>query len=269
MNKLILNIQGKEETIDVPANLKEITPEMYLKILPFLNEITPLNDYDRLVQILAILLKLDKNFRLKYEILKLDKDEEKRLQLYKLTFFLFEPSTHNVFQTLQIKGKKYYSVADQLENMSVNEFLFANRYFENYRISQDANYLDLFMACIFRRKDPKKNEKSHHFDGDLRVKFNENILEKQAVLFKNVSIHIKNAVLLFFVNCLQNFSSNIFPDVFAKGDEKSKTTWFDVVNYLSKQPKDFKENASLSLPELLMFLNKEALLDKKNTPVLT
>jgi hypothetical protein len=217
------------------------------------------------VQILAILLKLDKNFRLRYEILKLDKnekDEEKRLQLYKLTFYLFEPSTHNVFQTLQIKGKKYYSVADQLENMTVNEFLFANRYFENYRISQDANDLDLFMACIFRRKDPNKNEKSHHFDGDLRVKFNENILEKQAVLFKNVSAHIKNAVLLFFVNCLHNFAT-IFPNVFATGEEKSKT-WFDVVNYLSKQPKDFKENASLSLPELLMFLNKEALLNAKN-----
>lgn len=256
MNKVIF--QGKEYL--VPASLQEISPSVYKRCLPFL--MSNLSEIDKKVKCLEQILNLDKNWRLKIYLTSKIENAKENLKEYtdilKLVDFLFVPENFvfNVFKYLQIKGKKYYSVADRLENMKVREFIFAENYLRAYLDSSSDNDLNLFVACLYRRADQRKNPKSDNFDGDIRVEFNENVLENHAKNFIKINRNVKLAILLFFVESMNLFKKS-YPLVFGGESAQSTDTWLDVIMNICEKVTELPSYTNTNLHDFLLFINQK------------
>ena len=262
MNKIIF----RQKHYLIPASLQEISTETYIKCLPSLlrweADTNLLNRIELQVLCLEQLLDLNKNWALKvYLTSQMEKTKENTLQhseILSLANFLFESKykVYNVFKILKIKGKKYFSVADRLENMKVREFIFAENYLRSYLQSQSDKDLNLFMACLYRKADSNKNPKSHKFDGDIRVNFNENILEIEAEKFSKIHRNIKLSALNFFVESMNLFKTD-YPLIFSENGNKGSDSWLDVIVNLCEKVTEIPAYTDTNLHDFLLFINKK------------
>lgn len=105
--------------------------------------------------------------------------------------------------------RKYYGPSSMLYNMSFGEWIQVDIYMQHYRATKEMKYLELATAAMYRRKDRKKIG-SIDFDGDIRVRFNEHLVEKHAKKFRGIPSDKLMAISIFFNGCISALS-NRFP----------------------------------------------------------
>jgi len=152
------------------------------------------------------------------------------------------------FKLLLVNFKKYYGPADELDNLTFGELMFADENFRRYQKTKDIRYIDQLIAILYRRRGTKE-----HFSltGDVREPFNKAHIERNAKLFKYLKDEIKQAILINYIGC-RSIMAEPFGFVFQKIDEDDETdkpatngSWLDVAIQLAR-----KEQALGNLLEL-------------------
>lgn len=189
-------------------------------------------------------------------LLSLVNHEESNVNILSLVNFLFESNklTLNKFPIIKIGWfKKLYGPADQLSNITINEFSFAINFYNNYNKTNNEEYLDNFIACLYRPL--QQNWKD---TGDIRKPFNPFTYEQHLPLAVKMQFAYKQAILLYFTGCLELWAKQ-FVFVFSRIDSEKSTqsnqTFLDIILKISgtkfgnfNQTKD--ENAYIVLMEL-------------------
>jgi hypothetical protein len=103
---------------------------------------------------------------------------------------------------IRILGFKYIGPSDMLWNMTFGEWLQVDIYMQHYSRTKERKYLQLAVACMYRRED-KKKQRSNSYDGDPRRAFNEYLVEKQSLKFKWVPMDTLRAVSIFFSGSME------------------------------------------------------------------
>jgi hypothetical protein len=120
----------------------------------------------------------------------------------------------NHFPQVEVNGKKYYGPADKLVNLRFNEFIHADSLYHQFISTSDNKYLDKFLSCLWRVKDPLISKDSPAYRGDLRIAFNPYILESQGGTMTFLTERIKLGCFLFYVGA-RNYISGVFPNLFS------------------------------------------------------
>jgi hypothetical protein len=159
--------------------------------------------------------------------------EKADLNLLDLTNFIFEKNDLTINHFPYFKTglfQKLYGPNSKLTNISINEFSFLLNYYNLYNKTQNEEYLDNFIACMYRPLDS-----NYLSTGDKRIPFNPFLISNHANAIKKLSIPEKQALLLFFIGCLEFFAKS-FPLVFERSSNENtntNTTFLDIIIKIS------------------------------------
>jgi len=95
--------------------------------------------------------------------------------------------------------KKYYGPSEELNNMTLAEFHFAEQYYSQLK-GENYDALPYLIATIYRQSKPGYN-KSLDTDGDVRQKFNSNVVEYHAKKISKWPKAVQYAILIFYDSC--------------------------------------------------------------------
>lgn len=159
------------------------------------------------------------------------------------------------------KYKGFFGASDMLEKTTVNEYARADQHFRAFIKNQQPKDLDMFTACFYRK--PKKflflKKKSPNYDGDPRVKFNPNLLERNAKRIKKFPLKLKFATMIFFMGVKTQFMK-FFPEIFPKNQPKEgkKNSWADTKIDLAEAKifGDINSTGETYIITALAYLNK-------------
>lgn len=230
---------GKTIKVSFPENWNDLSPKQLLYIANLwqawqlmLKEGISLQSAKAMLFIRLAKFKNRSEKRALLKMLSSADFEELDFNPLSLVNFIFETNnlTKNNFKEIRTTiFTKLYGPNDKLSNISINELSFAINYYNQYNSTGNIEYLNLFIACLYRPKneDYKKT-------GDIRKPF---ILETISMHLKQVekmSADKKQAVYLFFVGCM-DFLSHPFPLVFSRAKEavSSNQTFLDVILKIS------------------------------------
>lgn len=230
MKKLTL---GKE-IIDIPESWNDLTAEQLLYISRVTYDQMNINvfKFNLFRNITGIQVKKHRLFiggaycyRISYKkkIYVIDL-EELTMLMEELFRFIFKTQTRNreehtfidsnlVKQLLPVikhRFRKYYGPADGLSNIVFEEYISAVCSYHRYTKTQDTKHIDMLIATLYRRGRDKKEAE---LAGDTRLPFNDNVVEKQSLRFKNLDAAVKTAIMYFFSGSIENLK-RLFPAVF-------------------------------------------------------
>lgn len=156
-------------------------------------------------------------------------NEEITLTKRKLSFLLKESTlTNNPLPKFKIFFKNFYGPENNLYNITLHEFIFAETNFISFSTSKQIKYLNNLIATLWRPEIENYKPKSVNFKGDRREKFNDHILFYRAKKIKYLKLYKKMAIFTFYSGS-RIALQNEFPRIFSVSTEKKKT------NNLSKQ----------------------------------
>ena len=239
---------GKKE-YHVPASWDELTAsQVYLIAADFFGAKKIDDAQIRLIMTIIpanIFSQLDAVIR--YEILQL-LDWLPNVKLKKNLF----PSFHGL-----------YGPSDELANVTVLEYATADSYFHAFIETQDIKFLDLMVACFYRKPKLKPKEaKPLDWDGDYRQKFNANLVEEIAEKhIKKLSVIFKQVVFLFFVGCKAKLVEDYSVLFQRSGDSSSSAGngWADTIIDLGEAGLfgDLEKSATTYIHTAFMYFQKK------------
>lgn len=138
-------------------------------------------------------------------------------ELMPFTNFVFEtaPPPNNRFPKLKLRKKKCFAPADDLSNIGFGEWCFAYQFYTYFIKTGEIEFLNRLIATLYRPTDPEQTPNSPDFKGDIRLPFNENLIESQAKAVADVSERIKTAILGWLrvtFSSIQDSRPNAFPE---------------------------------------------------------
>lgn len=230
-----LNKSAIKFDIEIPSAWNELDKHQFATIIQVLH-FRKADPYTISVSLLALLFG-QKNFHVLSGL-----PDELLTELVPLTNFLIEekPPVQNYWPTINIKKKRHVAPADDLSNFSFGEWCFAFELYNYYRLTNDHHSLNKLIAVIYRPLDPNVKEGSSNYIGDLREKFNENLIEKRAQQVQGIEEKIKLAIVAWFSVALAEVIEDR-PHVFPKkqGEQKAEEssgsdsrTWLTVFREL-------------------------------------
>ncbi|MFZ4412927.1 MAG: hypothetical protein ACOYOV_07575 [Bacteroidales bacterium] len=114
------------------------------------------------------------------------------------------------------------------------EFAFADTYFKNYQETMDESFLDKCIVSLMRAHDLNSDDTSQNWNGDYRIKFNENMIEFNAKRIALLPVQVKQAFVWNY-NIFRNYLERSFIWVFQKGGNDSKNTgWEKIIGSMCK-----------------------------------
>lgn len=235
MRKLAGHYENVQFDIEVPGTWAELDKHQFSSIIQVLH-FRKADPYTISVSLLALLFGV-KNFHILSGI-----GDEYLTELVPLTNFLIEekPPVFNHWPEIKVKKKIHAAPVDDLSNLGFGEWCFAYECYNYYRLTDDPSALNKLIAVIYRPLDPLSKKDSPDFKGDIREKFNSNLIEKRAQLLRGVDEKIKLAILAWFSVALAEVIEEL-PNVFPKreGDSESEAptgddgrTWLSVFSDL-------------------------------------
>jgi len=108
-----------------------------------------------------------------------------------------------------LKKKLWYGPTDNLTNLIFCEWIHSENEFARFIKSGNENYLNRLVAVLYREKSF-----TNEYNGDVRKKFNDFLIDKNAGIAKRIPLSKRIAILLFYSGCRQALIK-IFPDVFS------------------------------------------------------
>lgn len=205
----------KDFSFKVAENWQELQPMQFARILQLLTY-QKADPYTLRASFISILCGHE-NFPV---IAALDEDD--LTGMLPLIDFIFNtrPQVCNKFQTINLNKKKCLAPAEDLSNIGFGEWCFAYQFYQLYYEFGNEAYLNQLIACLYRPADPAQTEENPDFTGDSRLKFNENLIAKNAKSVEAVEMHIKHAILVWFSTALLSVMDDR-PHVFPPADPKA------------------------------------------------
>jgi hypothetical protein len=162
----------------------------------------------------------------KIEIVKYveDMNEDEVLQMSRLVNFIFENCTltNQLIPVVKNYFKVLYGPSAKLSNLTFGEFIFTEKYFENYFKNKKPIDLIKLATVIYRPVVSNKNKARVPFDGSFD--FNAHV----KLIKKIVSIGELNAIFLMYLGCHKALEKS-YPTVF--GGNGSKKGGKNIANY--------------------------------------
>jgi hypothetical protein len=109
--------------------------------------------------------------------------------------------TRNNFPVFQILWKRFVGPSNCCYNISVMEFLMAERMIDAFHKTSQLKYLRLLCAILYRQQRRPYRPYSSKYNGDRREPFNDYTFEKRERWFRLLSISKLFAVYVFFTGC--------------------------------------------------------------------
>lgn len=154
---------------------------------------------------------------------------------------------------------------DLLTNLCFEEWMYADKFCENFL--ETGNMIDgrKFLAAIYREK---VSEQDYLVSGDRRVGFRKNDIDVRVSKFLKADYATIRAVANNWIGCKQEFK-NVFPYVFRGNDEqvdavKKNFSWLDVgLSMVEDNPIDFLQLEKTSFFLVLKALDSKLEKDKR------
>lgn len=198
---------------------------------------------------------LNKSLRLRQELLYYFLDmKEKHLQemnrsqenaLFEAVDWLFKTPrlTKNLIPEVEVLHVAFRGPEDELKNISVWQFAFADKFMSLFLKSKDEEFLNLLLGTLYSRKGEK---------------FVKEDIEGNAEYIKHLKLDERLAMLAFFLGCRNKISEGN-QDIFKKSTKvnRSKTGWLGFFYELAG-PKTgtYTEVANMNFFEMLGIMRK-------------
>lgn len=245
MKNIRIEISSKKKTkvtsIDLPESWDEVPDEVYPALCSiYLKTPYEMNAYDKTVRAFA-LLTIDH-----YDVIS-QLTAEELYPLLNLIDWVFTrlDLKRNPLQKISVSGNDYFGPGAEMENLRFAEWCVAETYFENFRLTEDRNNLVNLAACIYRPAGigPAYQDNDPTYRGDIRQKFNDQLLSPRAKQLANLDKAVIDGIYLFYASCRHQIVA-LYPEFFpppAPGEKqavsKGDFSWFDIYDDLRGDPK--------------------------------
>jgi len=143
--------------------------------------------------------------------------------LNRFIFEIKEPFSKVFIRDIFATRIKLYGPQDEFNNVKIGEFSFSDTYFLRYIKHHQPADLNRMIAVLYRPEGKFFQEDSPEYTGDIREKFNENIIEYRARLVDYIPRREKQAIL-FNYRIIRKWIESKYPHVFPQnGDEQAMT----------------------------------------------
>jgi hypothetical protein len=122
----------------------------------------------------------------------------------KKQYFLNSKLTKNIIGPIRVANELWFGPADALTNLKTDEYIRAEHSIFQYHKTQDEFYLNKLIACLWRPAAAVPAS------DDIRVKFDDGIVNASAILASNIAPEIKQGIYLFYSGS-RKFLSARFP----------------------------------------------------------
>ncbi len=208
----------KVYTANIPENWNEVPEEQYPNLAQiYLKTENRMNEYDKLVRSFCLL-----TIRA-WDGVKLMSDEQLAYHLQHIHWVFGELDLSlNKIPQFSIDGVDYYGPEEELGNLRFGEYCIAEAHFIAYWQHRDEKALDRLIATLYRPKGKGNQYKKDNPDyrGDIREKFNGNLVEQRAEVFADLDLAIRDGIFLFYVSA-RNILASYYPHVFPKKRAKN------------------------------------------------
>lgn len=210
------NISIDSKNYTIPASWPELTGRQFYDVVKILH--TKADKYDRLLYIFHKLSGIRLKKLLSFTPVQL-------VQLYDCIKYTLEKPNNvkNLFPVLDCKEVKLHGPANNFNTISIHEFTFLETANEAFHKTKSDEHLDLFIAMMYRKRDPEIKRDSPNFPGDFREVFNNHIIEDRTPLVKKADIYTKLAILYWYEACKARLVSDYYKCF--EGGESSKGGW--------------------------------------------
>jgi len=230
MKNIRIEIKKKVYEFQLEESWDELPNHLYPSIARlFLRKAKHMNDHDKLVRALAILMdgNIDVLWGLsEYDIISL-------LPLVEWIFAEIDLSGNKISE-IDVDGVKYFGAEFDFSNIRFGEFVMAETYFMQFIESEmeSKELLAKLASVLYRIKGIGETYTPGlaEYRGDERQKFNSNLIDGQSKVFMNLEIDILEGVYLWYAVAREKFFS-YFPNVFRSRKSTQKNT--------SNKPKTF------------------------------
>lgn len=163
--------------------------------------------------------------------------------------FAFD-SVRNFVPKIYARDECFYGPDAALININMAEFRAAVEYFRQYAETKEMQYLNLLVAVLYRpeRENYATVIKDENFDGQRRVKFNRNHIQRYANELKHSPFYQRYAIYLWFSNC---------NDFLRKGEIEVEGNKINLGDLYKKQTDEEKSKDALGYTGLLFRLADE------------
>ena len=110
-------------------------------------------------------------------------------------------------------------LADELSNVTAEEWMFVDRFYMEFREYGDLDDLRRMVACLYRPERKNHNPKAVDYNGDIRQLFNINLIDDRVILLQLTSVYKLLAIMHWYEGCRHAFV-NQFPRVFTEGNQE-------------------------------------------------
>jgi hypothetical protein len=139
------------------------------------------------------------NFRFFFKFMELPKHMVVQV-FFPLIEFLTESNTLTEFKlkSFRVGLTRYYAPADGLNNITIDEFRWADKMYIKYKQTNDTDWLDGLVAILYRKKRKDYNPTLPTYKGDIREDFNEFTISKNSEKVDKISLDKKHIILLAY-----------------------------------------------------------------------
>ena len=259
-----LLIYDKNKWITVAETEEEITPVQFMQISKVLH-----SDMNMLAAGLAVLKIMSGVSWFKFKCIPAD---AKLICMDHVQWILKEWSpTHQLLPVY----KKFYGPADELDNLTLSEFYFCEKYYNDYVCGEGGDRplaLNNLVAVLYRAAKPGYDIKKN-LEGDIRIPFNGNAVAWYSIMIGRWPLHTRQAVLLYYDGCRKNLAKlypEIFPQQSVADNDDNDSDMFGIIRGLAGgKYGDFEKTEQLplhtALRELQYILAEEEKI-KASTP---
>lgn len=207
MKNIHIDTVDKKYSISIPESWNEVPAHLYTSIARlYLRQAKHMNVYDKMVRTLAVLAE-ENTAGLK------SLSNHQLLDLCKLVLPLLEKLdlTDNPSPSFVHKSIEYFAPKFDFSNLRFGEFVMTETYFKQYIDSEreHSEVLDKLIAVLYRNagKGEEYVPGTATYRGDKRVKFNSNVVEHYAQLFRDLDLALKDGIVLWYAAAREQFFS--------------------------------------------------------------
>jgi hypothetical protein len=270
-----------DSKIHIPGNWNELTGEQLISMARIITENAPLDELKlkllfafadiHALQRPAVLVNDKEHFWIRFKQRKFMVPAQSLAFIMTPFIQFFSEKSENEYivspnltrQLLPVikAGKQtLYGPGDGLSNITLREFIFTETAFSDYLHANDASARDKLIAVLYRPSG-KIKPCSINFTGDIRERFNDNIIDSRIKIVADMPDATKKAILWYYEGCKRHIAY-LFPNVFREGNggESTKSAFegfMTIVDELANnQPADHERVLDVLLYSALNSLNQ-------------
>lgn len=181
--------------------------------------------------------------------------QDELAQLTDLTNFVLTKNT--LTRQLLPHYRGLYGPDSELANLKMNEFVFAELFFSEYKNEENNAARDKLIAVLYRRAK-KHYDKKLNKDGDVRRDFNANLIERDALTMQGWPVNVKQAIVLWYAGCREAWAATYENVLGGSGGAPSKYGMYSIIRNVAKDNVfgNFEEVEQQYVNTILMHLDE-------------